>query len=157
MHSSVQGMWWSTGFEVITTGLSLFPDLLICKDIPDAHPHNSSMLIGCLYTMHPLTPVEINMFKMVMHSDKSHSQGADFQVREGHKFTTQIQALPHLANIHVISQNSSVRETCLMISQYATILKVSLIREIEALESSLRAQRQMSGNCFLVFMSCCAR
>lgn len=70
------------------------------------------MLIGYLHTMHPLTPVEINMFKMVMHSEKSHSQGADFQVREGHKFTTQIQALHHLANVHVISQNSSVKETC---------------------------------------------
>lgn len=99
------------------------------------------MLIGYLYTMHPLMPVEINMFKTVMHAGKSHSQGADFQVREGHNFTTQIQALPHLANVHVISQNSSARETCLMISQYGTILKVSLIREIEGLESRVSELR----------------
>lgn len=78
---------------------------------------------------------------MVTHADKSHSQGADFQVREGHNFTTQIQALPHLANVHIISQNSSARETCLMISQYATILKVSLIREIEGLESRVSELR----------------
>lgn len=78
---------------------------------------------------------------MVMHSDKSHSQGADFQVREGHKFTTQIRALRHLANIHVISQNSSVGETCLMIYRYSTILKVSLIGETKGLESRVSELR----------------
>jgi len=86
-------------------------------------------------------PVKINVLRVVMCSDKSHSQGAAFQVKEGHKFTTQTRALPHVANVHVIDQNSSVRETSLMISQYATILKVSPIREIEGLENRVSELR----------------
>lgn len=81
---------------------------------------------------------------MAIHSDKSHSQGAGFQMREEYKSTNQSWALPRLANIHVIRQNSSVRETCLMSSQYATILKASLIREIEGLESRVS---ELSDKC----------
>lgn len=152
----MQGVWWITGFQVITTGLPT------CTSVKTIYRGPSPQLLtvdrvfayneSATYASRNL----INMFKMAMCSGKCHSQRTDLQVREGHKFTTQIQALPHLADVHAISQNSSVKESCLMVSQYATILKISPIREIEGFEKSLTTQWQMSRNCFLVFMPPCA-